>query len=540
MNARDERGTMMRKHARAVACLILAALGASCTVYKIKEMDAKTLAAKGRKAAILSVKTTTESINFLDNDPAKLKGDGVVGNVHGELDIDPYDIAELIPAGKRAKVVLKEGTRVEVISSQRAVDGLKCQVVWPTWIPLNEVVQAKVRTVNTAASVLSTLGGVVLFVGALALDAALYGDDEEVDPDETFSGSLIAPVMDSLLGTGAGNPKLPRSLDALSSLKGETNTAEETEFWIMEWTPVSAEPGEDGKFRVRLENGSGVPRGVDEAKLVVVDHPSGLVVAPDIRGGMGAFSNPVTPSAATDGDGRDITRLVRDKDGDFWRSPGGDSAADPKTRPRDEITLEFSRPKGARRAKLVVNATNSAWPAEFAREVQALPGVETKDQKIPPIYQEGEYTKLRVKILTAFGWQTGQVIFAGGPLPAEDMIYNIDLDDVGAGKIWLKLEPPAGYWLIDRLALDFSEDAPIEGVELDAEAVDSPDSVEVLCALAVEDGSTLFLEESGTQSLLTFTAPPLKEGMERTLFLRTVSCYEMPPRAGAPSPALRH
>jgi hypothetical protein len=284
-----------------------------------------------------------------------------------------------------------------------------------------------------------------------------------------------------------------------------------------------------------------LPRGIDEAKLVVVDHAPGLVVAPDIRGGMGAFSNLVTPSAATDGDGRDITRLVRDKDGDFWRSPGGDSAADPKARPRDEITLEFPRPKGARRAKLVVNATNSAWPAEFAREVLATSGEAAPGAKPTPVYQDGEFTKLRVRILTAFGWQTGQVIFAGGPLPAEDMIYALDLEDVGTDKVWLKIAPPAGYWLIDRLALDFSEDAPVEGVEVDAEAVDSPDAAEVLKALAVEDGSTLFLENPGSQSVLTFSAPPPKEGMERTLFLRTVSCYEMPPRSDAPSaPTNRH
>jgi hypothetical protein len=193
------------------------------------------------------------------------------------------------------------------------------------------------------------------------------------------------------------------------------------------------------------------------------------------------------------------------------------------------LTLEFPRPAGARWAKLIVNATNSAWRAQFAREVAATSGGAAPGQKKAPIYREGEYTKLRVRVLTVLGWQTGQVVFGGGPLPAEDMIYGIDLDDVGGDKVQLKLEPPAGYWLIDRLALDFSEDAPVEGNVVDAEDVDSPDAAEVLRALAVEDGSTLFLENPGEQSVLTFPVPPPKEGMERTIFLRTVSCYEMPP-----------
>jgi len=122
------------------------------------------------------------------------------------------------------------------------------------------------------------------------------------------------------------------------------------------------------------------------------------------------------------------------------------------------------------------------------------------------------------------------VIFAGGPVPAEDAIYRLDLGDVKGTTVRIKLEPPAGYWLIDRLALDFGEDAPIDEVLVDAEGVDSPDAAEVLRALTVEDGSSLFLVNPGSQSVLTFTAPPLKEGMVRTLFLRTVSCYEMPPR----------
>jgi hypothetical protein len=84
--------------------------------------------------------------------------------------------------------------------------------------------------------------------------------------------------------------------------------------------------------------------------------------------------------------------------------------------------------------------------------------------------------------------------------------------------------------MIDRLALDFGEDTPVDEVLVEAEGVDSPDAAEVLRALTVEDGSTLFLVNPGSQSALIFTAPPLREGMERTLFLRTISCYEMPPR----------
>jgi hypothetical protein len=164
------------------------------------------------------------------------------------------------------------------------------------------------------------------------------------------------------------------------------------------------------------------------------------------------------------------------------------------------------------------------WRAQFAREVLGRPG----GAKL--LYREGELTRLGVRLETVFGWQTGQVIFAGGPLPAEDAVYGLDLGDVKGSTVRIKLEPPVGYWLIDRLALDFGEDTPVDEVLVDAEDVDSPDAAEVLRALTVEDGSTLFLVNPGSQSVLIFAAPPPKEGMERTLFLRTVSCYEIAPR----------
>jgi hypothetical protein len=137
-------------------------------------------------------------------------------------------------------------------------------------------------------------------------------------------------------------------------------------------------------------------------------------------------------------------------------------------------------------------------------------------------------------MLTVLGWQTAQAVFASGPLPASDLIYDLDLGDVGTDKVWLKLSFPSGYWLFDRLAVDFGEGAPLEIVEVAAAAADGPDAAEVVAALDVEDGTTLRLDTGGPSAVLTFAVPPLKEGLERSLFLRTVSCYEMPPPAPGP------
>jgi hypothetical protein len=109
------------------------------------------------------------------------------------------------------------------------------------------------------------------------------------------------------------------------------------------------------------------------------------------------------------------------------------------------------------------------------------------------------------------------------------MIYNLELDDVPGDTVQLRLSPPAGYWLIDRVALDFGRETTVETAEIAPESVDVPDAAEVLKALAAEDVTTFVLEPADPPAELTFTLPAPKEGMVRSLFLRTVSCYETPP-----------
>ena len=121
------------------------------------------------------------------------------------------------------------------------------------------------------------------------------------------------------------------------------------------------------------------------------------------------------------------------------------------------------------------------------------------------------------------------MLFAGGPLPAVDMIYDLDLSDVASDRVKLALSPPVGYWIIDRLAIDFGKTITVKAVELAPDDVDGPDAAQVLAALATEDGTTLRLAGPNDPATLTFTLPPRAEGLERSVFLRTVSCYEMPP-----------
>lgn len=538
----------MTKYLRLAGALAAALLATACTVYKFRELDGPALA-KSKTGTIMQVQTGDGTVVFSPSDPPVVKDGAVVGGLHMTYSVDPQDIVELSPEKKAARIVLKDGTRFLVASSVADGERILCEAVKPVSIPLDEIVRAQVRTVNTGASVFNTLAGVVLAAGAVALDIALSPDDGQFDLADSFTGELIISLVESAPEFTA-EEKGWRSNKAILGMMDASNVAGEKEFWTMEWTTVEARPGEDGRLRVTLDNASAVPRGVDEAKLVVVDHPPGVAVAPDILGAVRSYAGPVQPEQAIDKGGADIRELIAARDGVFWRTAGGDPAPGAKGLARDEISLTFPRPKGARRARLIVGVSNTAWRSEFAREVLALstipsqpslpaaPGgkppkpLRPSEFASPSGYRNWEFTTLRVRVMTVIGWQTGQVLFAVGPRPAEDMIYDIDLGDIPGDKVRLQLSPPAGYWLIDHLALDFGPDAALEKAEIAPEGVDGPDAAEVLKALAGEDATTFVLYPADPASELTFILPPPKEGMERTFYLRTVSCYEMPPKAG--------
>ena len=525
----------MNKQRRWLLCLALAALATSCTFYRVKDVDGKALAAKGTKGKIVSVQTAEGTVAFAENDPAAVQGEAIVGNVYEALTYDPADVADVAPGKTGPSVVLKDGTRFRAASILADGELLECLAARTVCIPLDEVVRAKVRTVDTVGSIVGTLAGVVLVAGAVALDAASTDADEEIDYEDSLTLGILSGLFETT-GGAPGRSGRRKAEKALLGSKGPSDPAGETEFWTVEWMPIDVRPDGEGKLLVRVENASGLPRGIDEARLFVVDRAPGVAVAPDSLGAMRALAGPIAPDAASDGERDDIKELVSAGDGVFWRASGDDAAAGRLAPARDEITFSFPRPKGARSARLIVSAANSAWPALFAREVAArpAPAAGDKDKKSPPAYQDWEYGKVRVRMLTVLGWQTAQAIFAAGPLPAADLIYDLDLGDVGTDKVWLKLSFPSGYWLFDRLAVDFGEGAPLEIVEVAAAEADGPDAAEVVAALDVEDGTTLRLDTGGPSAVLTFAVPPPKEGLERSLFLRTVSCYEMPPPGPGP------
>jgi hypothetical protein len=151
----------MRRHLRLSGALAAALLATACTVYKYKDLDGAALA-KSKKGTILQVQTADDTVGFSPSDPPVVKDGAVVGGIHMTYSVDPQDIVELSPEKKAARLVLKDGTRFLVTASGADGERILCEAVKPVSIPLDEIVRAQVRTVNTGASVFNTFAGVLL------------------------------------------------------------------------------------------------------------------------------------------------------------------------------------------------------------------------------------------------------------------------------------------------------------------------------------------------------------------------------------------
>ena len=94
--------------------------------------------------------------------------------------------------------------------------------------------------------------------------------------------------------------------------------------------------------------------------------------------------------------------------------------------------------------------------------------------------------------------------------------------------------PPAGFWKIDRVAVDYSKDSASPQLELMAEEAVVPDLAagDVLAALAREDGQCLMLPNRGDTAEITFTTPQITPGKDRSSVLKTVCRYAIRPDVG--------
>ncbi len=295
----------------------------------------------------------------------------------------------------------------------------------------------------------------------------------------------------------------------------------------------------DGQYRILIANELEETEYTDELKLVIVDHPSTVKVAPDAAGRIHTFARPLAPLSAVQNGEEDITSLVSEKDLRVWKADYEGLSSSSNEGLREELIFEFAKPKDAPRAKLLVNASTDFWGSQVAKAFLALQGnrisswyadVDTRGpefQKIVSWYLREELYLLQVKVETPSGWEPRGIIYGSGPFVSEDKAYVLDIRDVPGEVLRLKIAPPTQFWNIDYLAVDYSDDIAVDILKVLPESAGARTDPAVCDLLQANDDRYFVLPRGGAPAELVFPAPARKPGWERTLILGTSGYYDI-------------
>ncbi|HCV43333.1 MAG TPA: hypothetical protein DGH68_07600 [Bacteroidetes bacterium] len=375
-------------------------------------------------------------------------------------------------------------------------------------IPMSQVTRVSVMRLNAVTSTLVVVGGILVVV-AIAVAAKQscpfvysYNGDRYVFDGEPYGGAICE---------GLKRPDWCR----LEYLK-----------------PVSNE------YRLLLTNEVDETQYTDEFKLWIVDHRPGLDVMVDADGKLYTVDHPFAPHRALDSKGNNILRWVSAKDPLFWESDM--RVKDPKQPAdyRDTLYLSFPRPKDNEKAKLVVSGSTTLWGSQMLKRMTELRGEAIQpwftELKSPAVRQlldfwnkREELYHLQVKLRVGSAWVTRGDIMGGGPFVTEERVVPLDLSGVEGDTLNIMLAPPAGFWQLDRFAVDYSADEPLDSLEVAATKAVGHDGADLLGTLNSADGNYYVSPVTGQTATLVFPAPPEKADRERAILAKVSGYYDM-------------
>ena len=383
------------------------------------------------------------------------------------------------------------------------------------YVPIEDIVYVNVKRVDaekSAAVGVGVLGGILIVVAAVVIIAVA-----------TFSCPLIYSydgeqyVFDAEpLGGVVSKGLQKKDFSRLEHLKAV-----------------------DKSYKLMIRNQLQETQYLDEIKLLVFDHDPADVIIPDLDGTFYTISKPVVSSKATDETGQNLNLFLNTSDGVSWQTNLPKIGNTTINFQRHEIILEFPRPAGVQQANLLVNAGTALWGSKMVTEMLQLRGDRVDDwyraidahwPELMELYyfiDREELYVLKVQIKNGDQWVEQGLIAGGGPLVTEDRVIPLDLSQISGDKLVLRLKPPAGFWQIDYVAMDYEPVQHIVGHEIPLRAAVDHTGKEITSFLNRTDGIYHQMPEAKDWFKAEFAAPEQNPGMQRSVFLKTTGYYEI-------------
>jgi len=312
-----------------------------------------------------------------------------------------------------------------------------------------------------------------------------------------------------------------------------------------DWGQLEHLRADGGEYRLRLANEVNEVQYTNLVELWAVDHVPDAEIVFDEWGNPYDVRDRRPPSSARDGAGRNLMPWLGATDAVVWEPL---PIPDEDGRLRREIVLEFPMPPGATEAFLVTHLGTGQWGSHMIREFLTARGtgldawynrVDTDPQFLASVYAwnlREELFTLKIQVEEPDGWIQRGMIPGGGPFITEDRVVRLDVSQAIGDRLHLRLEPPAGFWSLNSFAVSYGTERAVV-VDTDDPAVTvtrlSPirafqyDGSDVLAELVAPDDAYHVLPRTGDWAEVTFRAPPVPPGLERTTFVHARGWYRL-------------
>ena len=460
---------------------------------------------------------------------------GACTSWHTETAAAPDAIARQQPS--TARVTLFNGATVVVHEPRIVGDSLagwSGDRTHEVHIPLSDIRSTAIRKVSAAKTAL-LLAGVGVTVAAVAAASSDWGTSPgggSGGGTGSGNGTYSCPLVYSWDGHGW---RLDSGTFGGAITRGLARTDVDN-------LVFAAAP--QGVLRLKLANELAETDYVDELTVLAVDAPHGTAVAPDAEGGLHTIGTLTAPLAARDFAGRDALARVRSADGWHWESsPAGRDPSRAADR-RDGLEVRFGRPTGSMTARLVLDANNTPWAASLMGRFVAAHGGGTQAwydslDRNPPMARElgariARQAFLSVAVRTRAGWVPQGLAWEAGPEVSKQQVIPLDLRAVDGDTVVVRLESVPSFWLIDRVAIDFGKDYPVQVHHIQAHTAVDNHGNERRANLALSDGVVDTLA-TGESVLVSFQAPAVPAGARRTYLVRSTGWYRITSPERGPS-----
>jgi hypothetical protein len=288
---------------------------------------------------------------------------------------------------------------------------------------------------------------------------------------------------------------------------------------------------DEGLYTLKITNEIKEIQHINLAQLKVVDHPEGTEAYMDKYGTIHTTTGPVLPLSSVTLTGEPVDDFTGKADGVAY--PFNGVAMTEAT--IDGVVLEFENPGNTNVGKLLIRAKNSLWLENVFSEFHSLLGGQydtfsKREARRPAaemrelMYNQG--FPLSVYVERNGGWELSDFYEIAGPMAFRDDILAINIPESAGEKVRIKLETGFMFWELDYVAMDFSQNLPLQATTLSAiDAID--ENGKSVAGEILSDDNTYYVQpEIGNQAVITFPVPEFT-GESRTVFLESKGYYKI-------------